>query len=239
MSEPALRASAVSKRYGSRHVLDGIDLELQPGELVALLGPNGCGKTTLMSIIAGTVRPDSGSVTIAGDTCGWVPQGGGTYGRLSVRENLEMFAALLRLPGSPRTVAEEIATRAGLDPWLDEPCQQLSGGTRQRLNVAIGMLGDPRVTVLDEPTTGVDLVHRHDMWAMLRERTDAGGTVLYSTHSSEDAQLADRVLVLVAGTLVYSGHLADVAQFADNTAPGSTQLDGISRGLLALWKEPV
>ncbi len=232
-----LTARGISKRFGRRAVLTGVDVELHAGELVALLGPNGCGKTTLMSILVKALRADQGSVECAGTSPGWVPQGGGTYGRLTVRENLELFAAMV-LPDEDRhQCARTTAEAAHLMPWFDQPTSSLSGGTRQRLNIAIGMLGSPTVTVLDEPTTGVDLAHQSEMWALLRGRIADGGTVLYSTHNTADAALADRVLVLVQGTIVYSGPLEGVAQFAPEHATSFADLDATSRGLLALWGE--
>ena len=251
-----LDARDVTYRYGrSRAVLRGVDLQLRAGELVALLGPNGSGKTTLMGVLVGVLPADSGTVQVTGgaDACGWVPQSGGTYARLTVRENLELFAALNKLPGDRRATAEGIAEDAGLAAWLDLLCSQLSGGLRQRLNIAIGLLGDPRVLVLDEPTTGVDIVHRSSMWRVLRERADRGSAVLYSTHSGEDAALADRVVVMVEGRIAYSGTLAGVGEIgararsvsdADDLAGSADShihdavretSDDVTLGLLSLW----
>lgn len=231
-----LRAERIHKRFGRRHVLTGVDIDLAAGELVALLGPNGCGKTTLMSILVGAATADAGHVHHTGALPGWVPQGGGTYGRLTVRENLELFAAMITPNVDKRDVAREIAETAELMPWFHSPTMTLSGGTRQRLNIAIGMLGDPAVTVLDEPTTGVDLAHRSQMWGVLKRRVQNGGTVLYSTHNNADAALADRVLVLVGGSIVYSGSLEGIAEFAAS-AHDEDALDPVARGLLTLWGE--
>jgi ABC-2 type transport system ATP-binding protein len=242
---PVLTAHQITKRYGRRDVLRGVGLTLHRGELVALLGPNGSGKTTLMSILVAATRPSSGSIAQHGVTPGWVPQGAGTYGRLTVRENLELFATLLLPDQHAASSARDAAERAHLLPWFDQPARSLSGGTRQRLNIAIGMLGSPQVTILDEPTTGVDLAHRNEMWGLLQEHVHQGGTVLYSTHSTDDAALADRVLVLVDGRVVWDGELAGVAQFApqytgrtaQEPAQRALQLDPVSQGLLALWGE--
>ncbi|MBC7644628.1 MAG: ABC transporter ATP-binding protein [Thermoleophilia bacterium] len=249
-----LDARGVTYGYGrSGAVLRGVDLQLRAGELVALLGPNGSGKTTLMGVLVGVLPADSGEVEVegGGDACGWVPQSGGTYARLTVRENLELFAALNKLPGDRRATAELIAEDAGLSRWLDRLCSQLSGGLRQRLNIAIGLLGDPRVLVLDEPTTGVDIVHRSSMWRVLRERADRGSAVLYSTHSGEDAALADRVVVMVEGRIAFSGTLAGVGEIGarvrvsgdaaaanggsliDESVRGAS--DDVTLGLLSLW----
>lgn len=229
-----LRARGITHRYGATPVLRGVDVDLEPGEVTALLGPNGSGKTTLMGVLVGLLEPEGGNVTGDRSACGWVPQGGGTYGRLSVRENLRLFAALLRLPGDHAVIAAQAANEAGLTRWLDHAGWQLSGGLRQRLNVAVGLLGDPLVVVLDEPTTGVDLYHRHEMWRVLRQRADAGRAVLYSTHSLEDAAFADRTCMLVDGRVVYAGTLEGIAAFE---VPGEHEhvADPVARGMLHLW----
>ena len=232
-----LSAENIHKRFGRRQVLSGVDISLGAGELVALLGPNGCGKTTLMSILVGAGAADAGHVNHVGAMPGWVPQGGGTYGRLSVRENLELFAAMITPDLDQREVARSAAETAELMPWFDAPTMTLSGGTRQRLNIAIGMLGDPAVIVLDEPTTGVDLAHRSQMWGVLKRRVGEGGSVLYSTHNNADAALADRVVVLVGGTIAYSGSLEGIAEFAPASGSEDDALDPVARGLLALWDE--
>jgi ABC-2 type transport system ATP-binding protein len=237
-----VEARGIERGYGKRSVLRGVDLTLEPGEIVALLGPNGAGKTTLMKVLVGLLDQTSGSVRgPRGREIGWVPQGGATYARMSVRENLELFARLLDLPGSSTRVARAAAHAADLEPWYESLGSELSGGLRQRLNVAVGLLGDPQLLVLDEPTTGVDLVHRTAMFRVLRDRAAQGCTVLYSTHSLEDAAIADRVVVVVGGTVRYDGKLAGVANVA---VPGpdpvsvedALRLDPVSIGLLRLWQ---
>jgi ABC-2 type transport system ATP-binding protein len=226
-------ARNIVKRYGQHPVLDGASLEVAPGEIVALLGPNGSGKTTLLSILVGLLQPDSGEVTRREHRIGWVPQGAGTYGRLTVRENLALFARLLKIPGDAATTAEAAIAEAHLAPWSDHRCWQLSGGLRQRLSVAIGLLGSPHAIVLDEPATGVDLAHRKALWSVLRRRAAEGCAVLVSTHDMRDAKIADRVCVLSGGTLTYNGRLDGLA------ASGSDPLDErIEAGLLALWGTP-
>jgi ABC-2 type transport system ATP-binding protein len=233
-----LRASAITRSYGRRQVLRGVDLTLDRGEIVALLGPNGSGKTTLMKVIVGLLDPAAGTVDgPGGNAVGWVPQGGATYQRLTVRENLELFARLLRLPGDAAHEAKSAARAADLDGWFETQGADLSGGLRQRLNVSVGLLGDPELLVLDEPTTGVDLVHRTAMFRVLRERAAQGCGVLYSTHSLEDAASADRIVVVVEGRVVYSGELEGIADAAATESGHIAGLDPISAGLLRLWGE--
>jgi ABC-2 type transport system ATP-binding protein len=234
---PVLRARGIERGYGRRAVLRGVDLEIARGEVVALLGPNGAGKTTMMKVLVGLLEPQSGRVEgPAGTQVGWVPQGGATYQRLTVRENLELFARLLRLPGRAAEVARTAASAADLDAWFDTPAAELSGGLRQRLSVAVGLLGDPALLVLDEPTTGVDLVHRTAMFRVLRGRAREGSGVLYSTHSLEDAASADRVVVVVDGRVAYSGELEGLAVEVDHPDAHIPGLDPISAGLLQLWQ---
>lgn len=237
-----LQLSHATWSFGARHVLDDVSVHLDAGERVALLGANGAGKTTLMRLLVGSLTPQTGTVTgVTGRELGWVPQGGATWSRLTVRENLEMFVRLLRLDRDAAAIAEHAAHGAELGPWIDTPTSELSGGLRQRLNVAVGVLGDPKALVLDEPTTGVDLVHRTALFRMLDKRAKEGTAVLYSTHALEDAARADRVIVLSARDVQYDGTFAGIAAHAP--APGSSDVDGhldgatdIERGLLALWR---
>ncbi len=240
--QPLVEARGIVRGYRRRDVLRGVDMSLRQGEIVALLGPNGSGKTTLMKVLVGLLDQTSGTVHgPQGRDVGWVPQGGATYARMSVRENLELFARLLDLPGSSADIAHAAARAAHLEPWYESLGSELSGGLRQRLNVAVGLLGDPQLLVLDEPTTGVDLVHRTAMFRVLRARAAQGCTVLYSTHSLEDAAVADRVVVVVEGKVTYEGTLADVAHVVtEGPDPISTEdaarLDPVSLGLLRLWQ---
>jgi len=229
-----LKATAVEGGYGRRRIVRGIDMAVRAGEVVALLGPNGAGKTTLMKLLVGLLSPAAGRVTGPGARgIGWVPQGGATYGRLTVRENLELFSRLLQLE-DPRAQARAAAQGASLEDWFEVLASDLSGGLRQRLNVAVGLLGDPSLLVLDEPTTGVDLVHRLAMFDVVRERAAAGCGIVFSTHSLEDAATADRVVVVVEGRVVHDGTLAEVAS-ATGASAGTDGLDPVSAGLLALW----
>ncbi|MBC7460803.1 MAG: ABC transporter ATP-binding protein [Thermoleophilia bacterium] len=238
MTDAMLEAHGLEYGYRTRSVLRGVDLQLHRGEVVALLGPNGSGKTTLMKLLVGLGAPEAGT-TRGPDAqeIGWVPQGGAVYQRLTVRENLLLFARLPKLPGDTAALAVATARDAQLEPWLDTPGSDLSGGLRQRLNVAVGLLGDPQLLVLDEPTTGVDLEHRAAMFRVLRQRADAGGSLLVSTHSIEEAMSFDRAVVLVSGRIAYSGSIAGIADAAPDVAIDDTLglADPISRGLLRLW----
>lgn len=223
-----LTARAIAKHFGTRPVLEDVSFDVRAGEVTALLGPNGSGKTTLLSILVGLLKSERGTVDTAPGRPGWVPQGAAVYRRLTIRENLALFAGLLRIPGDRPTMIATAAAEAGLADRLGDPCWSLSGGLRQRLSVAIGLLGDPTLILLDEPATGIDLAHRRDMWRMIRGRAQRGSGVLLSTHSLHDAGMSDRVLVLTGGTIVYDGALAGVGA---TDAP-----DAIEAGLLAMWE---
>ncbi|MCW2927378.1 MAG: hypothetical protein JWM86_1346 [Thermoleophilia bacterium] len=239
MTTPLLQARGIERGYRRRDVLRRVDLDIDRGEVIALLGPNGAGKTTLMKVLVGLLDATAGTVTgPRAREVGWVPQGGATYARMTVRENLELFARLLDLPGDHRETARTAAQAGDLEPWYETLGSELSGGLRQRLNVAVGLLGGPRLLVLDEPTTGVDLVHRTAMFRVLRERAADGCAVLFSTHSIEDAAAADRVVVVVGGHAIYDGPLAGIADVAADPAQPEDELalDALSSGLLRLWR---
>ncbi|MCW2949518.1 MAG: transporter ATP-binding protein [Thermoleophilia bacterium] len=238
MGEPLIAATELTYSYRNRSVLKGVDVELHAGEIVALLGPNGAGKTTLMKVLVGLLEPARGTVQgPPAHVIGWVPQGGAVYQRLTVHENLRLFARLMRLAGDADDLAASAVDEALLAPWRDTLASELSGGLRQRLNVAVGLLGGPELLVLDEPTTGVDLEHRAALFGVLRDRADEGCAVLCSTHSLEDAAGADRAIVMVDGRIAYSGTVAGIADAAPEAHVESARSvhDAISLGLLRLW----
>jgi ABC-2 type transport system ATP-binding protein len=201
----ALRVQALSKRYGDLQALSDVSFEASAGELIAVLGPNGAGKTTLLSIIAGLQRPSSGTVSRPPREVGWVPQQSALYGKLSVAENLELFARLEGL-ADPRAAVAEMLEQTGLSERADDPVGLLSGGNRQRVNVAIGLVADPPVLALDEPSAALDAAQRRRLWEFVTQRTAAGTTVVFSSHYGAEAQRqAARVLILASGRLVFDG----------------------------------
>jgi ABC-2 type transport system ATP-binding protein len=201
-----MRAESISKRYGERDALRSVSFTVTDGEKVAVIGPNGAGKTTLLQILAGALKPTGGSIDVDGQV-GWVPQHPALYSKLSVAENLRLFARLEKVPDVERTVGRmleqtALAERAGDEVGL------LSGGNRQRVNIAIGLLGDPRVLLLDEPSASLDPRQRERLWAFLAE---LGTTVVFSTHDVGEAERhADRLLVLADGELLFTGTPAEL-----------------------------
>jgi ABC-2 type transport system ATP-binding protein len=202
---PALRVSGVGRYFGELEALHDVSLELEAGELVALVGPNGAGKTTLLSIIAGSLRPSAGSVEPGPERVGWAPQQPALYSRLSVAENLRLFA---RLEGTddPGAAVQRMLAQTDLRDRADELVVRLSGGNRQRVNVALALLATPPVLVLDEPSASLDPAQRERLWEFIADLARAGTAIVFSTHNVYEApRYADRAIVLDAGRLVFDG----------------------------------
>ena len=195
MTASLLRATGVARRYGELEALAPTDLDLHAGETVALVGPNGAGKSTLLSILAGALEPTAGRVEGSART-GWVPQRPAHYGRLTARENLELFARLEGV-GAPAAAASRLLERFSLPP--DKPSGELSVGNRQRLNVALSLLGEPRVLLLDEPTASLDPGQRRRVWEVVDGLRAEGGAVCFATQNVEELGHADRVVALLGG----------------------------------------
>ncbi len=205
-----LAARSLSKHYGARRALDDVSFELHPGELAALIGPNGAGKTTLLSILAGVLRPSGGVLTRTPREIGWVPQQPALYSKLSVAENLRLFARLEKLPDPDAAVARMLA-QTGLEDRADEEVGRLSGGNQQRVNIAIGLLSEPAVLLLDEPSASLDPRQRERLWEFIGSLAHRGTTVVFSSHNVGEAErYADRVLVLVDGELLFTGTPAEL-----------------------------
>ncbi|HEX6457037.1 MAG TPA: ABC transporter ATP-binding protein, partial [Solirubrobacterales bacterium] len=176
-----MQARGIVKCFGEREALRGVSFEAAPGEQVAVIGPNGAGKTTLLSILAGISKPDEGEVSSVNGEVGWVPQQAALYRRLTVEENLLLFA---RLEGheDPRKAAGEMLDLTGLRERRAEIVARLSGGNQQRINIAIGLLARPAVLLLDEPSVGLDPRQRARLWEFVSGLAGRGTTVIFSTH---------------------------------------------------------
>jgi ABC-2 type transport system ATP-binding protein len=205
MPAALLSARRVTRRFGRRVVLEPIDLDLAAGAVVALGGPNGAGKSTLLAILAGALAPTDGEVAApAAARVGWMPQQPALYRRLTPRENLELFAGLSGL-GEPAAAVERALAAVGLEAE-GRRAAELSVGNVQRLNLAIGLLGDPDVLLLDEPTASLDVAHRRALWRLVGGLQERGGAVVFATHNLEEARRsADRLLVLQEGAVLYDG----------------------------------
>ena len=211
-----LAVEAMVKRFGAVTAVDGISLALQSGECVGLLGPNGAGKSTLIRAIAGRVIPDAGRVSVFGAEAGsqaaraalgWVPQDLALYPRLSVMENLRSFGRYHGLSGKKleQAVARCLAW-AALEDRAGELTRNLSGGMKRRLNMAAGLIHEPRLMLLDEPTVGVDPQSRNRIFEMIEALRAQGMTIIYTTHYMEEAErLCDRIAIVDHGRIIALG----------------------------------
>ena len=205
-----LAARSLTKRFGSRTALREVSFELRAGEIVAVIGPNGAGKTTLLSILAGTLAPSEGELTCSPRELGWVPQRPALYSKLSVAQNLRLFARLEKL-SDPEAAVARMLEETGLKDRADDEVGRLSGGNQQRVNIAIGLLVEPPVLLLDEPSASLDPRQRERLWEFIAGLAGRGTAVAFSTHNVAEAErYATRVLVLVDGELLFSGTPAEL-----------------------------
>jgi ABC-2 type transport system ATP-binding protein len=238
-----LEVRGVAKRFGEREALRGVSFAARAGEMVAVIGPNGAGKTTLLSIVAGVQPPSAGSVNLPPARVGWVPQIPAVYSRLSVAENLELFARLERAgaggrasrwPGrrrganglspaggaggaDPREAVAAMLEQSGLRERASERVERLSGGNRQRVNIAIGLLSQPTLLVLDEPSSSLDPRQRERLWRFICALSQQGRCVLFSTHNVAEAErYAQQVVVLADGELLFTGSPDELARAASS-----------------------
>jgi ABC-2 type transport system ATP-binding protein len=207
-----LAVRSLTKRFGDRVALGDVSFVLAPGELVGIVGPNGAGKTTLLSILAGVLAPDEGTLSGLGRDAGWVPQQTSLYRKLSAAENLRLFARLEKIP-DPEGAVARMLEQTGLADRADEEVGRLSGGNQQRVNIAIGLLAEPAVLLLDEPSASLDPRQRERLWEFISALADRGTTVVFSTHNvSEVERYASRVLLLADGELLFTGTTGELEQ---------------------------
>ncbi len=220
-----MQARGLVKRFGGREALRGVSLTTSPGELVAIIGPNGAGKTTLLSILAGILTPDGGQVEAGSGEVGWVPQQAALYRRLTVEENLRLFARLERHP-DPRASVEEMLDLTGLAARRGEVVARLSGGNQQRINIAIGLLARPAVLLLDEPSVGLDPRQRARLWEFVSGLAGRGTTVIFSTHDIQEAErYGGRMLVLADGEALFDGAAEELREAVRREAPEAADRD--------------
>ncbi|MGW6410519.1 ATP-binding cassette domain-containing protein [Streptomyces vinaceus] len=217
-SPAAVSTTGLRKSYGDKTVLDGVDLHIPAGSVFALLGPNGAGKTTVVKILSTLISADGGQARVAGHDVATAPDGVraaiGVTGQFSAvdglitgEENMLLMADLHHLSRSEgRRVAAELLERFDLVEAAKKPASTYSGGMKRRLDIAMTLVGDPRIIFLDEPTTGLDPRSRHNMWQIIRELVTGGVTVFLTTQYLEEAdELADRIAVLHDGRIAAEG----------------------------------
>ncbi len=217
--ESALHCRGLVKRYGDLVAVDGLDLEIRSGEVFGLLGPNGAGKTTTIEILEGLNTPDSGEVTVLGqrwgrgadralrERLGIQLQETRLHEKLSVLETVRLFRSFYRRGPRPEDVLSRVQLEEKKNAWVGK----LSGGQKQRLSVACALVNDPEVLFLDEPTTGLDPQSRRQLWDLVEDFKQRGGTVLITTHYMEEAeQLCDRVAIMDHGKVIALGTPAEL-----------------------------
>jgi ABC-2 type transport system ATP-binding protein len=218
---PSLVVDAVAKSFGERRAVRDVSFEVAPGELLAIIGPNGAGKTTLLTMLGGIRAPDSGTVTQHGPNAdkriGWVPQQTAIYMKLTVAQNLRLFARLEKVD-DPDAVVERMLEQTGLQERANDELGSLSGGNRQRVNIAVGLLADPPVLLLDEPSGALDPRQRQRLWGFIQALTERGTSVVFATHDISEAERhGDRVLVLADGDLLFDGTSEELKREAQAT----------------------
>jgi ABC-2 type transport system ATP-binding protein len=222
---PAITVSDLHKSYGSYEAVRGVDFEIATGEVFGLLGPNGAGKTTTVEILEGYRQRDSGEVSVLGEDpqltgtewrerIGVVLQSSAMYPNLTVAEHLRLFAGYYERPRD----ADEVLELIGLVDKRNARVRTLSGGQQRRLDLGLGLIGDPEVLFLDEPTTGFDPAARRAAWDVIRSLRTLGKTILLTTHYLDEAeQLSDRVAVLREGTIVAIGRPEELSGATPST----------------------
>ncbi|MEJ7794368.1 MAG: ABC transporter ATP-binding protein [Nocardioides sp.] len=210
MMNNAVEIAGLTVVRGGRPVLDGLDLAIGGG-VTGLLGPSGCGKTTLMRCLVGVQQITSGRLVVLGQDAGSAPlrdrvgyhtQAASVYDDLTVRENLTFFA---RVRGLDRAAVDRAVTAVDLERHADQVVRNLSGGERSRASLAVALLGDPDLLVLDEPTVGLDPVLRQQLWQLFHRLADAGTAVFVSSHVMDEADRCDRLLLMRDGALIADG----------------------------------
>ena len=221
MQNQAIQVKGLQKSYKELHVLKGVDFEVGKGNIFALLGSNGAGKTTIVKILTTLLKQDSGTTTVNGFDVAAKPDSvrqsislTGQFAAvdeiLTGRENLIMIARLRHLK-NPSQVADDLLNRFGLTDAADRRVSTYSGGMRRRLDIAMSLVGKPQVIFLDEPTNGLDPEARIEVWKTVKELANNGTTVLLTTQYLDEAeQLADRIAILHEGKIIANGTLADL-----------------------------
>jgi len=231
----AVKARGLRKQYQGKTAVDGVDLDIERGEVFALLGPNGAGKTTTVEILEGHRHRDGGEVSVLGKDpavagrtwrarIGIVPQSEWATGELTVREMVGQFSAYFPNSRDP----DEVIAAVGMTEEAGKRLRRLSGGQRRRVDVAIGIVGRPELLFLDEPTTGFDPQARRQFWELIAGLSNDGTTILLTTHYLEEAEaLASRVAVLAGGRIVALGTPADLGRSGDEATVSWLAPDGM------------
>jgi len=217
MTRNVVQTSGLTKKFGSLVAVDHMDLSVESGEIFGFLGPNGAGKTTTVRILCGLMMPTSGTATVVGhdvvtepeevkQRIGYMPQAYGLYDDLTVDENLEFFGSIYRVPRDERRKrTDEILQLVRLEEFRKHYAGQLSGGMKRRVSLAVSLIHNPELLILDEPTAGIDPPLRRIFWQYFRELNKRGVTFFINTHYMDEAELCDRLALISYGRLVSLG----------------------------------
>ncbi|MBN2070001.1 MAG: ABC transporter ATP-binding protein [Candidatus Krumholzibacteriota bacterium] len=256
-----IEVNGIKKYFGSVKAVDGISFNVKEGEIFGFLGPNGAGKTTTISMLSGLVRPDAGSVRIAGmdlssgsrevrALMGVIPQEIALYEELSGRENLHFWGSLYGLSGKRlKDETERVLEMVGLIERGNDPVGEYSGGMKRRINLCAGLLHRPRIILLDEPTLGIDPQARLNLLEIVRKEAERGTTIIYTTHYLEEAEtLCDRIAIIDNGRIHAEGTLKELTRLAGEedvvtvtgsfrpeqieSLPGGARIDHLEEGRL-------
>lgn len=245
MDRPVLQVEQLVRRFGEHTAVDKVSFTIRTGETYGLLGPNGAGKTTTISVIAGLLRADEGTVTLLGEPVtparksliGLVPQDIALYPDLSAIENLQFFGSLQNLNGKALSArVAEVLDVVGLADRAKDRIETYSGGMKRRANIAVGLLHEPRLLILDEPTVGVDPQSRNSILEAVAELGGSGMAVLYTTHYMEEAErLCDRIGIIDQGRLIAEGSRDELVQGLGEKATVSFRVAG-GREDIEAWR---
>jgi ABC-2 type transport system ATP-binding protein len=217
MTRDLVQTSALTKKFGSLTAVDHMNLSVKAGEIFGFLGPNGAGKTTTVRILCGLMMPTSGNATVVGydvvkepeevkQRIGYMPQAYGLYDDLTIEETLEFFGSVYRVPSDERRKrADEILQLVRLEEFRKQYAGQLSGGMKRRLSLAVSLIHNPELLILDEPTAGIDPPLRRIFWQYFRQLNKRGVTFFINTHYMDEAELCDRLALISYGRLVSVG----------------------------------
>ncbi len=222
-----IEVNDISKSFGDVRAVDGVSFRVEKGEIYGFLGPNGAGKTTTISMISGLLEPDSGTISIGGEeltakttevkrNLGVVPQEIALYDELSGRENLVFWGSLYGIPSAElRESAERVLDMVDLTGRADDQVRTYSGGMKRRINLGAGLIHDPDLILMDEPTLGIDPQARASMLDIVRKEAERGKTIIYTTHYLDEAQnLCDRIAIIDKGTVHAEGTLRQLTEMA-------------------------
>ncbi len=201
-----LKLDKIYKSYGRAHILNGASLEINKGDCIAIIGGNGCGKTTLVQILCGIIRADKGRVINGSRSVekgefkhlfGYLPQNDPLIDELSVKDNLKLWFSSMGVPFKNHPLLKKLK----IDTYLNKPVNKLSGGMKRRVSLCIAMANEAPILVMDEPTTALDIVAKDEMWAMLSEYMSGGGTVVLTTHNYDEIKNCTRLILMKNGVL--------------------------------------